>query len=175
MPGRETRRTGAPGRESLPFFPYFLCLGRNLQPRALGISTFFPVFRHLGRDLQPAAPGISTFSADFRCLGRNLQPRALGISTFFPIFAVWVEIYYRRHLDSLPFSRFFSLLGRDFLAMTPTKARGSPWEPLDTPYTQKNLVGAPWYTLHAKKSRWEHLDIPHTKNLRPHSVNGGPI
>lgn len=52
----------------------FLCLGRDFQTVALGISTFSTDFRCLGRDIRTVALGNSTFLADFRRLGRENKP-----------------------------------------------------------------------------------------------------
>ena len=75
--------------ESLPFSADFRCLGRDLQPAELGISTFSADFPDLGRDFRTVAAGFSTFSADFRYLGRDFQPAATGISTLFGRFSLF--------------------------------------------------------------------------------------
>ena len=51
----------------------------------------------------------------FHCLGRDFTIGGYRNLYLFPGFsAFWVEISKRRHQESLPFSRDFRLLGRDF-------------------------------------------------------------
>ena len=89
-------------------------MGRECRPGVWESLPFSADSRLLGRDLQPAATGFSTFLADFPDLGRDFRPTATGnLYPFRQISAVWVEIYIRRHWDSLPFSAGFRCLGRD--------------------------------------------------------------
>lgn len=97
------------------YFWVFRLLGRDFRTGELGISTFSAVFRILGRDFRTAAVGISTFSQVSRLLGRDFTIGGYRNLYLFPGFSTfWVEISNRQYWESLPFSRDFRLLGRDF-------------------------------------------------------------
>ena len=84
--GREARRAWAPGRETR----------RTGAPGREADGDGGPGTRRTGRRV-----------------GRQGRRGRRDSLPFRLISAVWVEIYTRRLWESLPFSRFFSLLGRD--------------------------------------------------------------
>ena len=86
-PGRETRQMGTAGRET-----------RQMGTAGRGRG---------GRGTGPGDKADGDAGPGTRRTGRR------DSLPFRLISAVWVEIYIRRLWESLPFSRFFSLLGRD--------------------------------------------------------------
>ena len=100
--------------ESLPFSADFRCLGRDMRPVEVRISTFSPDFCILGRDMRPAGlVNLYLFQLIFAVWVEISDKRHQESLPFWPISAVWVEISGRRHLESLPFSADFRCLGRD--------------------------------------------------------------
>ena len=80
------------------------------------LSIPFPgIFRYLGRDLRTAGLEISTLFRQKPLFGQRFPDGGAWNLYLFPAkAAVWVEISGRRSLESLPFSRDFRYLGRDF-------------------------------------------------------------
>ena len=73
------------------------CLGKAMWDGSVG--------RECGPAVWDGGVGLS--------VGRRCGPAVWESIPFWQIFAVWVEIYDRRQLDSLPFSAVFHYLGRD--------------------------------------------------------------
>ena len=197
-----------------PQMPMVLPSGSSFQPAASGISTFSSVFRYLGRDFQPAATGISTFSTDSVIWVEIYKRRHQESLPFRPFSAIWVEIYERRHQESLPFRLIFpiwveiskrrhweSLPFRPFSAIWveiflhalsrrstgflrytafPAGGTGFPTghgvpggNPMTHTYIRhSNYINGSTFRHDQAEARATTL---HTKNLRPHSVNGGLI
>ncbi len=74
------------------------CLGKAMWDGSVG--------RECGPAVWDGGVGLS--------VGRRCGPAVWESIPFWQIFAVWVEIYDRRQLDSLPFSAVSRCLGRDF-------------------------------------------------------------